>query len=580
MDIAYKLVHEASKWEMGSNLDQVAAKQDTLFVVAKQDWIGMQLLVQNPIKSILKTSGIATFSPYGALPSIRVEACVEGIDEANITTKLIGYIQDDDQSYKPDLLLTQEYITLEADTIGAVWIEVQVPNDISAGIYEGTIRVTCQEMFQDEAEVGCIPFTIEVKDVILEKAIDSKFHLDLWQHNCNIARKHEVHCYSEEHFRILEDYIKSMAELGQKVAMVVMSEIPWLGQCCYDVKDYPSDLFEYNIVNIKKDQDGMYHYDFDALKRYIELCFKYGINKEIELVGLASVWGDKDTEYGNLVEGYGDFIRLRYYDETSKTYKYITSLDDVKAYIEAVANFFRTMGWMELVRIVADEPSNEEVYKEAIALIRGIDSGFKFKAAINSVDFIRASKETVTDFIPMLPIVTNQWDQIQDVKSHIEGKLYYYVCCAPTYPNTFIVSPLAECRLIGIVTSLLGLDGFLRWNYTVWPEDPRNRLSYKYDIWKAGDTNFVYPSRGGRPLLSLRYKLLKRGIEDYSLLERVKEKLGKDPERIKEIFGLIFNPEVIENPVKFYQVKEGEAYTVDYNQYELLKRTLLDILED
>ena len=64
--------------------------------------------------------------------------------------------------------------------------------------------------------------------------------------------------------------------------------------------------------------------------------------------------------------------------------------------------------------------------------------------------------------------------------------------------------------------SKLRLDGFLRWNYTVWPRDPRYDI--RYHPFPAGDTNFVYPGGDMQPLLTLRYMALRRSMEDYELL--------------------------------------------------------------
>jgi hypothetical protein len=45
-----------------------------------------------------------------------------------------------------------------------------------------------------------------------------------------------------------------------------------------------------------------------------------------------------------------------------------------------------------------------------------------------------------------------------------------------------------------------------------------NRISYHYPLFPAGDTNFVYPGRDGKPMLTLRYKLLQKGIRDYEII--------------------------------------------------------------
>ena len=52
----------------------------------------------------------------------------------------------------------------------------------------------------------------------------------------------------------------------------------------------------------------------------------------------------------------------------------------------------------------------------------------------------------------------------------------------------------------------------------------------------AGDTHVIYPGKNG-PLSSLRFEAHRKGIEDYELLEKLKQKNSKKHSRlIKKIF--------------------------------------------
>ena len=100
-----------------------------------------------------------------------------------------------------------------------------------------------------------------------------------------------------------------------------------------------------------------------------------------------------------------------------------------------------------------------------------------------------------------------------------KGLALWSVCCSPAVPNSFLHSRLNEVRLHGAITALTRMDGFLRWNFTGWPDDPRKSLTFFRGGWPAGDTCFVYPSGGGQCLRSLRFYALRRGIEDYELMK-------------------------------------------------------------
>ena len=544
------------------------------FIACRGDWGVLQLLLKSDEDFYLNVGKRPNFSPKGPLTNIRVECTVDGLP---VKIFPVGFIEDDDRVYKADLLLHDEVIFVEKDKIQPVWIEVMIPKDTPPGNYTGRVKIYTQCMFEDEELIKVFDFNILVKDVELPEPKNFRFYLDLWQHPSNIARKHEVHLWSDEHFKVLEGYVNSLADLGQKAITVMASEIPWSGQRCYRVKNYPSDLFEYSMIRVERDGFG-YHYDFSVVERYIDLCMKYGIDKEIEVFGLMNIWLDPEYGYTGIAEDYPDGIRIRYYDRNDGAFKYIRNGEEIKAYIKALEKFFVEKDLIDRVRIVADEPGDIERYKRSLETIREVAPGFRFKSAINHSEFIEEFKNIISDFVPILPGVCEKWETLKELKSKVTGRILWYVCCWPPYPNTFISSPLVESRLIGILTAFMGLDGFLRWNYTVWPEDPRNRISYRFPHWKAGDTNFVYPGKDGRPILTLRYKNLKRGIEDYELLMMFKEKYGE--KTLESLWDKILKT----RDIREFHISSGkspnELYSLDGRDYYGFRSALLEALEE
>jgi len=542
-------------------------------VTCRRDWAVLQLLLKSDEDFYLNVGKRPNFSPRGPIKNVRVECTVEDLP---VKAFPVGFIEDDDRVYKADLLLHDEVIFVEKEKIQPVWIEIQIPKDALPRTYIGKVKVYTQCMFGDEELIKTLDFKISVRDVELPEPKDFTFYLDLWQHPSNIARKYEVHLWSDEHFKILENYVRSLAELGQKAITVIASEIPWSGQRCYRVKNYPSDLFEYSMIRVEKDETG-YHYDFSAVERYINLCMKYGIDKEIEVFGLINIWLDPDYGYTSIVEDYPDGIRIRYYDRTDGAFKYIRKGEDIKTYIKAIERFFIEKNLIDRVRIVADEPGDIEKYRRSLETIKEVAPNFKFKSAINHPEFIEEFKDKISDFVPVLPGVCEKWELLRELKNKVSGRILWYVCCWPPYPNTFISSPLVESRLIGILTAFMGFDGFLRWNYTVWPENPRERISYRFPHWKAGDTNFVYPGKDGRPILTLRYKNLKRGIEDYELLMMLRKICGES--ELEFLWDKILKTK----DIKAFHPTSGKTprdlYSLDSKDYYNFRLALIEILE-
>jgi len=582
LNLRYGLAYESHKQCYGIDGigwdPQIFTRHAISLVAARRDWAAFQVLLQSDEEFMVTVGAAAAFSPRGPLANVRLEAAVAGCPQWLVKMNIIGFVEDDDRLMKADLLLNDETVYVEPNKVQPIWVEVEVPEDAKPGTYQGEVKLFAHAMFEDEKQIGSLKFELEVKDVLMPRPCEYKFYLDIWQHLSNIARKHETHLWSDEHFRVIEEYVKTLGDLGQKAITVIASEIPWSGQRCFKVTNYLSDLFEYGMVRVIKDKDGRFKYDFSIVQRYVELCFRYGIDKEIEVFGLVNIWVSPEDGYGGVARDYPDAIRVRYFDEADGCYKFMKSAEEIKAYIKALEQFFIEKGWIDKVRVVADEPADVELYRQRINLLKEIAPAFKYKAAINHAEFIGEFKDEIHDFVPALHCVCDQWDLVNELKDNVKGNFMWYVCCNPLYPNTFISSPLLEARLIGILTAYMGLDGFLRWNYTVWPEKPRERISYRFPHWRAGDTNFVYPANDGRPILTLRYKNLKRGIEDFELIDMVRRLCPQPHEKLEEVWNRIFFTRNVKDLHPSGDKKPEELYSLNYDDYKYIRTLLLESL--
>ncbi|NLY18724.1 MAG: DUF4091 domain-containing protein [Clostridiaceae bacterium] len=579
MNFVYGLIDESYKCAYGTDgaagNSEAFENKDLSLVCAKNSFAAFQVCLKADEPFIVSTGGNPVFSPKGPYNIVRLECCIKDLPGANINMFPELYMEDDDGILKADILSAQEYIEVNPGMTQPVWVEITLPADMEAGTYTGQVNLYIHKMFQDEKRLNPLTFTLEVKDVTLPNPVEYKFYLDLWQHPSNISRKHEVRLWSDEHFDVLEKYIESLAALGQKAATVIISEIPWSGQFCTKTVNYPSDLFEYSMVKVIKDESGNYEYDYSSLKRYLDLCFKYGIDREIEVFGLFNIWVNEQEGYGGIAPDYPDAIRIRYYDKKDRTYKYMKSGEEIKEYIKALERYFIEESLIDRVRICADEPADMELFLKRLNLLKKTAPAFKYKAAINHYEFVETVSE-IEDCVFSLNCVMKEPARLRDIRRETAGRLLYYVCCGPKVPNTFLASNLVESQFLGILAGILELDGFLRWNYTVWPENPRQRIRYKYPYWPAGDTNFVYPGNNGAPLLTLRYKNLKRGIEFYELIRLVIER-GGNYETVKELIKKrLIKTDDLKDFLPERKKEAEEIFSVDYNDYREVYRLLLD----
>ncbi len=582
MSIHYGIHPETFKLLQGNGrypikiMDLADAPKEIKLTAAKNNTASFQVIIGCDEDWSLNVGSSAWFSQKGDIKNIRLS--VES--ELETSLNIVDVHAANDGYYYADALLTNEVVELRKIDIRTVFVECKIPENISSGNYDVKIKLMSGRMFEDEEVIGEANATITVYDYKMRSGKDYRFYLDLWQHNSNLARKAEVKLWSDEHFTVMEKYVKTLADLGQKAATVIVSEVPWSGQSCYYEYRTDANLFEYSIIETVKTKSGEYKYDYTKMQRYIDLCSKYGIDKEISLYGLANVWGDAEMGYGAIADDYPDGIKLRYFDEASGTYKYMRCSAEIDAYIKSLEQYFITTGQIEKVRLAADEPGDVEAYRKSLNHLKSIAPSFKFKAAINHSEFIPEFGDEVYDFAPYIYCLCKEYDKLKEYQKAMKDKRFiWYVCCGPEYPNTFVDSKLTESLFIGILTSYAGLDGFLRWNYYVWNDDPRKDI--RYGNWHAGDTNFVYPSGNGAPLLTLRYKALKRGIEFYEMLEDLRSK--GDEKAVEDAFSFVMREKNIrkyfgEGNDSDRMMRLEDMCSVEYEDYEAMKKYLLEKL--
>jgi hypothetical protein len=101
----------------------------------------------------------------------------------------------------------------------------------------------------------------------------------------------------------------------------------------------------------------------------------------------------------------------------------------------------------------------------------------------------------------------------------------YYVCCNPPKPNNFLFSPPIEGRWISWYASAYGYNGFLRWAYDAWTQDPVR--DGRHGTWAAGDCYLVYPGANS----GIRYEKLREGIVDYEKIRILRELASKSVDK-------------------------------------------------
>ena len=515
-----KLANETYKLTLGYGASE--AKSPSHLVSARGDTAAFQVIVNSDGPYSVNVGCSDWYSDSSYSDSIKSNERLRVLAYAPFDTELSieEFITDDDGIKKADILLNSDVRDSKANVPTAIWVEVKIPKDAPAGEHEVKVRLFSSSYAKDESLVSELSLPLTVYPVDMPDYRDRKFYLDLWQHNSNIARHYDVKLWSDEHFEVIENVVKSLAKLGQKSITICASQIPWSGQGCYTDAQFGGNMFEYSIIGITKKTDGSFVYDYSKMQRYIDICTAAGISGDIEVFGLVNLWDRK--ELGSTDIDYVEPLRLRYYDEADGMLKYVKDRATVEDYIVSLERYFIDTDQISRVRIAADEPADIEKYRNSLNTIRSLAPSFRYKTAINHAEFIEEFGEAIDDFVPYLYCVCEKMDVLKGYQKKLENKRFlWYVCCGGGRPNTQLRQDLTESRMIGSMNYHLGFDGFLRWAYTIWPTDPRNEL--RYSKFECGDTALVYPAYNGNVLLSLRYKNLDRGIADYELLRLLSE---------------------------------------------------------
>lgn len=438
--------------------------------------------------------------------------------------QFIDYYTGAEDILYADKLVEQTAKTYSGDRYAPIYLEFPLGEDVKPGNYPLEIIIYRGNISEKEQVVLSKKLNLEVAEYCFPENVVKDFNLDIWQQPSNLARSFQVPLWSHEHFELIKEMAISLAKIGQKAVTVIAGEIPWKGWFNYIVKDYPANLYEYSMIKVKKNKNGKLVCDFNILDRYLICMAEAGIDQEIDVFGLLGVW---QPPFFPLIKNldYPEKIVVRYFDEVTQKMTFIENKNELKVYFQQLFDHFKEIGVWEKVRILSDEPKVHEMetFKHSLSELKSVDKNIKIKVAFDKENVLEQLLPDVDFPVTSFYCTCNHYQQL--AQSH-PGKIQYYICNYPDRPNTFLHSSLLETRIQGILVHCFKTDGMLRWAYNCWPENVREDIRYNTSSLPIGDTCLIYPSYSGQLLLSLRYKQLQRGIEDFYL---VKEAVKKNP---------------------------------------------------
>jgi hypothetical protein len=390
----------------------------------------------------------------------------------------------------PDRFEAFERFDVPGKTVRPVWLSFNIPSNAEPGTYKGTIEVTSKN--------GHTILNVEVKvqNQTLPKPHDWKYRYDLWQNPWVVADYYHVKPWSNEHKSLLKKHLKLYADAGGTYITTYGVHSPW-GDNEYAI--------EGGMIEWMKRKNGSWKFDYNIFDQYVELAMSMGIDKAITIY-TPLPWGER---FFYTDEATGNHIQEQWLP-TSDTFKrnWNIFLTDLRSHLEK-------KGWFNKTYLGINENAMEQTLA-AIKVVKAHSKDWKITYAGN---WHKELDTLLNDYCFLYGNEAN----VEEVKARAaRGQTTtYYVCCNPAKPNNFLFSPPIEGRWQSWYAAAHGYNGFLRWAYDAWPEDPMRDA--RYGSWAAGDCYLVYP--GGNSCI--RFEKLREGIVDYEKIRIIRALAAK-----------------------------------------------------
>jgi hypothetical protein len=337
---------------------------------------------------------------------------------------------------------------------------------------------------------------INVQNQTLPKPHDWKYRLDIWQNPWVIADYYHVKPWGDEHKALLKKHLKLYADAGGTYITTYGMHSPW-GDNEYAI--------EGGMIEWIKQKNGSWKFDYHIFDQYVELAMSMGIDKAITIY-TPLPWGER---FFYTDEATGNNLQEQWLP-TSDIFKrnWNIFLTDLRSHLEK-------KGWFNKTYLGINENAMEQTLA-AIKVVKAHSKDWKITYAGN---WHKELDTLLNDYCFLYGEEAN----VDQVKARLaKGQTTtYYVCCNPAKPNNFLFSPPIEGRWQSWYAAAHGYNGFLRWAYDSWPEDPMRDA--RYGSWAAGDCYLVYP--GGNSCI--RFEKLREGIVDYEKISIIRELAAK-----------------------------------------------------
>lgn len=401
-------------------------------------------------------------------------------------------------------------IIAKRDLAVSVWVDVNIPKDtkhIGESAIEICLESENEQQLSESITIDVINATLPEQELILTQ----------WFHCDSLANYYRVEPWSEEHWRIVENFARVAVKNGINMLLTPVFT-PSLDT------EIGGERLTTQLVGVTKTGSG-YSFDFTLLDRWVDMCDRIGI-KYFEISHLFTQWGA--THAPKIMATVdGEYKRIFGWETDAVGDEYTTF---IRAFLaEFIAHMKKNGNDKRCYYHISDEPTIDhlESYSAAKNSVADLLEGYTIMDALSDYDFWR-------DGVVDTPIPSN--DHIKPfIENNVPG-LWTYYCCGQliNVSNRLIYMPSWRNRSIGMQMYKYNIVGFLQWGYNFYNNrqsmdsiDPNEELGGGHWV-PAGDTHSVYPAADGTALESLRIVVFHDAIQDISAMKLCESLYSKE----------------------------------------------------
>lgn len=435
--------------------------------------------------------------------------CVEEI----YSSLPVGENQDDytlrrEPGYFPDLLRPLDgEIKLTSGKWQSLWLEVFSSDNLPVG------KQSVEVILKTGNDEQKVEFVFDVIDMLLP---EQKLIHTNWFHTDCLATYYGVEVFSEEYWRIVENYLKTACAHGMNMVLTPLFTPP------LDTK-IGKERPTVQLVGVEY-SNKEYTFDFSLLDKWIDLCQSVGI-KYFEMSHLFTQWGARSCPK-IMAKVNGKEKKIFGWSTLGGSKKYRKFLS---ALAPKLKEYLKNKGIADRTYFhVSDEPFKMVLrsYRKASNIVKELFGEFTIIDASSNYDFYKKG-------LLQLPIPAN--NHIEPFIGNVP-QLWTYYCMGQVIgvSNRFFSMPSQRNRVLGYQLYKFDVKGFLQWGFNFWykrlsvgPIDPFKETAAGGEF-PSGDPFVVYPGKDGEPLISLRLKVFFDGFQDMRALQLAESLVGKD----------------------------------------------------